>query len=77
VLELLTTEPGLQFYSGNQLDGSIVGKGGARYQRHAGLCLESQHFPDGPNQPLFPSPVLRPGQLFRSRTVFRFSIADG
>jgi aldose 1-epimerase len=68
VLEVLTTEPGLQFYSGNFLDGPKYGKG-------AGLCLETQHFPDSPNHPNFPSTVLGPGQSFRSTTLYRFSTA--
>lgn len=69
-----TSEPGLQLYTGNHLNGSIVGKGGVRYQQHAGLCLETQHFPDSPHQPDFPSTELRPGQQFTSRTVFEFSV---
>jgi aldose 1-epimerase len=73
VLEVLTTEPGLQFYSGNFLDGTIVGKGGVAYGRHAGLCLETQHFPDSPHHPEFPSTLLRPGETYRSSTVYRFS----
>lgn len=68
-----TTEPGLQFYSGNFLDGSIHGKGGRAYQRRSGLCLETQHFPDSPNHPNFPSTVLKPGQEFHSTTVYKFS----
>jgi aldose 1-epimerase len=72
-LDLSTTEPGLQFYSGNFLDGSIKGKANRAYGRHAGFCLEPQHFPDSPNKPQFPSTVLRPGQEYRSRTVFTFS----
>ncbi len=71
-LRVATTEPGVQFYTGNFLDGSIVGKAGARYVRHAGFCLETQHFPDSPNQPSFPSVVLRPGQTYRTSTSFRF-----
>jgi aldose 1-epimerase len=71
VLEVSTTEPGIQFYSGNQLDG-VTGKRGRRHGRRAGLCLETQHFPDGPNQPRFPSSVLRPGTTYRSRTVLHF-----
>jgi aldose 1-epimerase len=74
VLEVLTTEPGLQFYSGNFLDGSVVGRGGEVYGRRAGLCLETQHFPDSPHHPGFPSTVLRPGETYRSRTVYRFSV---
>lgn len=74
VMEAWTTEPGLQFYSGNFLDGSEAGFGGRRHDRHAGFCLETQHFPDSPNRPGFPSTVLRPGQTFSSTTLFRFSI---
>lgn len=72
-LEVFTTEPGLQLYTGNQLDGSLVGKGGRRYGPHAGLCLETQHFPDSPNRPGFPSTILRPGSVYRSSTVFHFT----
>ena len=71
-LEILTTEPGVQFYTANFLDGTIAGKQGVKYHRHAGLCLETQHFPDSPNQPTFPSVVLRPGGRYRSTTVWRF-----
>lgn len=73
VMEVLTTEPGLQFYSGNFLDGSNVGKGGHPYAHRAGFCLETQHFPDSPNKPQFPSTILRPGHTYRSETVYRFS----
>jgi aldose 1-epimerase len=73
ILDVHTTEPGLQFYSGNFLDGSIRGKGGRVYGHRTGLCLETQHFPDSPNEPQFPSVVLRPGEELRSRTVFTFS----
>jgi len=73
VMEIYTTEPGLQFYSGNYLDGSIIGKGGKAYGRHAGLCLETQHYPDSPNKPTFPSTVLAPGKKFTSLTVHKFS----
>ncbi len=73
VLELATTEPGAQFYSGNFLAGAFSGKNGCAYPRRGGFCLETQHFPDSPNQPGFPSTILRPGQQFRSSTVFRFS----
>ena len=72
-MEVLTTEPGLQFYSGNFLDGSDLGKEGVAYAHRTGLCLETQHFPDSPNQPDFPSTVLRPGETYRSTTVYRFS----
>jgi aldose 1-epimerase len=73
VLEVLTTEPGVQFYSGNFLNGTEVGKGGAVYQRRNGFCLETQHFPDSPNQPQFPSCILRPVAVYESTTVYRFS----
>ncbi len=72
-MEIRTTEPGIQFYSGNFLDGTIAGKGGAVYQKYAGFCLETQHFPDSPNKPGFPSTILRPGEVYRSLTVHRFS----
>ena len=72
-LDVFTTEPGLQFYSGNQLDG-VMGKGGRSYGQHSAFCLETQHFPDSPNQPGFPSTILRPGERYRSRTVFAFGI---
>ena len=71
-LEVFTTEPAVQFYTGNFLDGSQVGKGGHAYQRRFGFCLETQHFPDSPNQPSFPDTILRPGDRFSSTTVFRF-----
>jgi aldose 1-epimerase len=73
VLQVLTTEPGVQFYSANFLDGSIKGKGGVAYPRNAALCLETQHFPDSPNHPAFPTTTLNPGSEFHSVTVFRFS----
>ena len=73
VMEVLTTEPGVQFYSGNFLDGSDIGKGGVPYEHRTGLCLETQHFPDSPNQKGFPSTELRPGDTYRSTTVYRFS----
>lgn len=73
VLEILTTEPGIQFYSGNFLDGSLTGKGGVVYNKYTGLCLEPQKFPDAPNHANFPSTVLRPGETYRHRSVYRFS----
>ncbi|MHC4424486.1 MAG: aldose epimerase family protein [Planctomycetota bacterium] len=73
VMEVHTTEPGLQFYSGNFLDGSITGKGGTVYYKRYGFCLETQHFPDSPNKPDFPSTVLRPGEKYASTTIYRFS----
>jgi aldose 1-epimerase len=74
---VFTTEPGLQFYSGNFLDATEVGSGGRIYRQSAGFALETQHFPDAPNQPSFPSTVLRPGQTLRSQTLFRFSAQRG
>ncbi len=71
-LEVLTTEPGMQFYSGNFLDGSLQGKNGHAYEKRSGFCLETQHFPDSVNQPGFPSTILRPGETYRSTTVYRF-----
>lgn len=74
VMQVLTTEPGVQFYSGNFLDGTITSSSGAVLQKHHGFCLETQHFPDAVNQPKFPSTILRPGQTYRSRTEYRFSV---
>ncbi|MFE6336721.1 aldose epimerase family protein [Streptomyces sp. NPDC057798] len=72
-MKIATTEPGLQFYSGNFLDGTLVGSGGSIYRQGDALCLETQHFPDSPNQPSFPSTTLRPGQTYRTTTVHSFS----
>ena len=72
-MEVYTTEPGIQFYSGNFLDGTIRGKDGVVYARRTGFCLETQHFPDSPNRPAFPSTVLRPGERYHTRTLYRFS----
>ncbi|MFD5846324.1 aldose epimerase family protein [Streptomyces chartreusis] len=72
-LRMASTEPGLQFYSGNFLDGTLVGTGGRTYRQGDALCLETQHFPDSPNKPSFPSTVLRPGQTYRSTTIHSFS----
>ena len=74
-LEVHTTEPGLQLYSGNFLDGSVIGKDGRRYAHRTGFCLETQHFPDSPNHPEFPSVVLRPDGRYESETVFAFGVA--
>jgi aldose 1-epimerase len=74
-LDIVTTEPGLQFYSGNFLDGSISGKAGSVYRHRYGMALETQHYPDSPNHPNFPSTILRPGEKYESRTVFRFGVA--
>src|SRR5437016_618474 len=73
VLRVLTDQPGIQFYSGNFLDGTIKGKGGVAYQHRSGLCLETQHFPDSPNHPAFPTTELKPGQRFHRVTVYSFS----
>jgi aldose 1-epimerase len=73
VLEVHTDQPSVQFYSGNFLDGSVVGRGGRAYRQGDGFCLETQHLPDSPNQPEFPSTVLRPGERYATRTVFRLS----
>jgi aldose 1-epimerase len=75
-LEILTTEPAIQFYSGNFLDGTITGKAGVTYQHRTGFCLETQHYPDSPNQPGFPSTILLPGEEYRTRTVFRFGVEE-
>ena len=74
VLEVGSTEPGLQFYTGNFLDGKLTGKGGWVYQFRNGFCLEAQHYPDSPNQPNFPSVVLKPGQVYQSTIIFKFSV---
>jgi aldose 1-epimerase len=76
MMEILTTEPGIQFYGGGWLDGTIVGKQAKAYGPCHGLCLETQHYPNSPNQADFPSTVLRPGETYRSRTVHRFSVEE-
>jgi aldose 1-epimerase len=73
-LEVSTTEPGVQFYTGNFLDGTVKGKGGVGYPQRSGLCLETQHFPDSPNKPAFPTTILKPGSTYRSKTVWRFGV---
>jgi aldose 1-epimerase len=73
VMEVFTTEPGIQFYSGNFLDGSAIGKKGKPYAFRNGLCLETQHFPDSPNKRRFPTTILKPGQLYKSMTSYKFS----
>lgn len=74
VMEVFTTEPGVQFYSGNFLNGQVVGKGNVAYIKHSGFCLETQHFPDSPNQPSFPSTILRPGETYKTTTIYKFSV---
>jgi aldose 1-epimerase len=73
VMEMYTTEPGVQFYTGNFLDGKVKGKGGVAYQKHFGFCLEAQHYPDSVNHPEFPSIILKPGKTYRQTTVYKFS----
>jgi aldose 1-epimerase len=73
-LTITTTQPGVQFYSGNFLDGTLTGISGVKYQKHAGFALETQHFPDSPNEPSFPSTVLRPGETMHSETVLTFGV---
>jgi aldose 1-epimerase len=73
IMEVLTTEPGLQFYTGNFLDGKLKGRAGLVYQKHQGFCLEAQHFPDAVNQPAFPSIILQPGKKYTQTTVYKFS----
>ena len=76
-MEVWTTEPGVQFYSGNFLDGSLTGKRGIVYGKHSGFCLETQHFPDAVNQPTFPSVILRPPSVYSTQTTYKFSTVDG
>jgi len=73
VVEMQTTEPGMQLYTANHLDGKAIGVGGIAYPKYGGFCMETQHFPDSPNRPNFPSAILRPGEMFNSTTVFAFS----
>jgi aldose 1-epimerase len=72
VMEVWTTEPGLQFYSGNFLDGSDIGKGGKKYEYRSAFCLEAQHFPDSPNHTDFPTTILLPGEVYRQTTIYKF-----
>ena len=76
-MEVFTTEPGIQFYSGNFLDGTLKGKGGVVYQQRWGLCLETQHFPDSPNHLMYPSTTLVPGEHYSSTTIYKFSVKKG
>ncbi|MBM3334723.1 galactose mutarotase [Candidatus Sumerlaeota bacterium] len=76
IMEMQTTEPGVQFYTGNFLDGKLVGKGGVRYEKHQGFCLEAQHYPDAVNKPNFPSVILRPGQTYKQTTIYSFRTSD-
>ncbi|MDP2035942.1 MAG: aldose epimerase family protein, partial [Ignavibacteria bacterium] len=73
LMEIFSDQPGIQFYSGNFLDGSIRGKNGVVYNYRTGLCLEAQHFPDSPNKPKFPSVTLKPGEQYKQKTIYKFS----
>ena len=73
-MEVFTTEPGIQLYTGNFLNGTEIGKSGKPYTKRTGFCLETQHYPDTPNQPTFPSTMLKPGEMYRSTTIFKFSV---
>jgi len=73
MLEVLTTQPGLLFYSGNYLDETIASRDGGKLEKHSGLCLETEHYPNSPNIPEFPSVILKPGQEYNQTTVYRFS----
>ena len=75
-LQVYTDEPGIQVYSGNFLDGTVTGKGGVVYQQRTGICLETQHYPDSPNKPQWPSVVLRPGETYHSHCIFAFSVNE-
>ena len=73
-MEVFTTQPGVQCYTGNFLNGTLTGKGGMKYVKHAGLCLETQHFPDSPNRPAFPNTILKPGEKYQQTTIYKFSV---
>ena len=73
-MEVRTAEPGIQFYSGNFLDGTVKNRKGVPYQKHDAFCLETQHFPDSPNQPNFPSVVLKPGETYHNVIIYKFSV---
>jgi aldose 1-epimerase len=75
MMEVFTTEPGIQFYSGNFLNGTLTNtKNGQKYVKHAALCLETQHFPNSPNEPAFPGTILKPGETYKQTTVYKFSV---
>jgi aldose 1-epimerase len=75
-VEVYTEEPGIQFYSGNFLDGTLTGKNGIVYHKHHGFCLETQHFPDSPNQDAFPSTILRPGEEYGYTSIYKFTLKE-
>ena len=74
LMEVFTDEPGLQYYVGNFLDGTVKGKHGVAYPHRSAICMETQHYPNSPNQPQYPSTVLRPGQTYHSKCVYKFSV---
>jgi aldose 1-epimerase len=74
IMEVLTTQPGMQFYTGNHIQGEIHGKDGVMYGARGGFCCETQRFPDAPNQPKFPTAALKPGERYRETTAFQFSV---
>ena len=76
MLQVFTEEPGLQLYTANYLDGTLIGKAGRPYLKRSALCLETQHFPDSPNHPHFPNTILRPGESYKTRTIYQFSVSD-
>ena len=73
VMDITTTEPGIQLYTGNFLDGTLTGHGGVKYEKHHAFCLETQKYPDSPNQPSFPSSILKPGETYKHAIVHKFS----
>ena len=75
-MTMYTDQPGVQFYAGNFLDGSFVGKKGIKHPQRSAMCFESQHYPDSPNQPQFPSTVLRPGEKYQTQTIYKFSVKE-
>ncbi|HEX5539127.1 MAG TPA: hypothetical protein VFX01_04990, partial [Methylophilaceae bacterium] len=75
-MRVFTTQPGIQFYTGNFLDGTLRGKHGEMYQKYAGLCLETQHFPDSPNHLAFPSTLLMPEEIYQQTTIYQFDIYE-
>jgi aldose 1-epimerase len=75
-MEVFTTEPAVQFYTGNFLDGTLTGRSGKVYEHRYGLCLETQHYPDSPNHPNFPNTILEPGDTLNSTTIYKFSVKE-
>ena len=74
-MDVSTTEPGMQFYTANSLDGTLIGKSGRPYGQHGAFCLETQHYPDTPNKPGFPTTLLRPSERYHSQTIYRFGVS--